>query len=95
MWRTVEDVNGTRLLPVAVPGLLTGAYGRPVLLIEDNDGEVFSYPPEEAQAGGFGAVLVVAEPTAEQAQLLARAAGTGYPVEPRVAGEAFLPVEEL
>lgn len=96
MWRTNGSVAGTRPRPVAVPAVLVCDDGRdPVLAVQDNDGETLFYPPEEARAEGFGSVMVLFVPSSEQARTLAAAAKRGYPIEPRVAGEPFLTIENL
>ena len=96
MWRTNGSVVGTRPRPVTVPAVLVCDDGRnPVLAVQDNDGEIFFYLPEEARAEGFGSVLVLFVPSSEQTRTLAAAAERGYPIEPRVAGEPFLTIEDL
>lgn len=96
MWWSDNPVRGSILRPVAVPAvLISDDANNPVLAVEDNDGEVFLYPPEEVKAEGFGSVLVLFEPSSEQVRTLAAAAQEGYPIEPRVAGEPFLTMEDL
>ena len=93
MWR--RDGCGASLRPVAVPAALIYDSGNPVLALEDNDGEILVYPPEETKAEGFGSILVLSEPSPEQVRTLAAAAERGYRIEPRVAGEPFLTIEDL
>lgn len=94
MWR--RSGCGPSLRPVAVPAVLVcDAAGDPVLTVEDNDGEALFYPAEETQSEGFGSVLVLFEPSPEQARTLAAAAEKGYPIEPRIAGKPFQVIEDL
>lgn len=96
MWRKSESVRGSSLRPVAVPGVLVSeGASSPVLAIEDNDGEILAYPPEETTAEGFGSILVLSEPSPEQVRTLTAAARGGYPIEPRIAGKSFLNIEEV
>lgn len=95
MWRPDGTAHGTRLIPVAVRATLAELEGRPVLLVEDDDGYPFVYPPEELREWGSGSVLVLSRPTDREARLLAAAAEAGYAVEPRLAGEDVLSLEEL
>ena len=96
MWRKRESVGGSSLCPVAVPAVLVSeGASSPVLVIEDNDGETFLYPPEEAKAEGFGSILVPFEPSPEQLRTLTAAARRGYPVEPRIVGEPLISIEDM
>lgn len=96
MWRSNNPVRGSSFRPVSVPAALVyDDADNPVLTLEDNDGEILVYPPEETKAEGFGSILVLSEPSPEQVRTLAAAAERGYPIEPRLAGEPFLNIESL
>lgn len=95
MWRPDGTAQGTRLIPVAVRATLAELEGKAVLLVVDDDGDQFVYPPEELRERGSGSVLVLSRPSDREARLLAAAAEAGYTVEPRLAGEAVLSLEEL
>jgi hypothetical protein len=94
LFRADEERYGTRLTPMRMSGRLTDAEREPVLVVEHPDGDRTAYTAAQAQEDA-GVLIVRETPTADQLELLRRAAAGGFAIEPYVAGDAWREIEEL
>lgn len=94
MWKSGGGLR-RGVIPVAVPALFVRERGEPKLLVDDDDGDTVCLTTAEMRQDCYGSLHLLSEPGEEQSRLLAEAAAIGYAVEPRLAGQTFLPLKRL
>lgn len=94
LWRRGEVDGREMLVPAAKPALLAAERGGAIVLVEDDEGDTFVFPPSELRQVA-GTVLVLSRPSPAQTRLLRTALEAGYAVEPRLAGEVCMRLSRL